>query len=165
MLDCAPDPVREAAVREGAHEAANDIGGTGRIASAPASGPSANGSQPPPDPVREAAVREGAHEAANDIGGTGRIASAPASGPSANGSQPPPDPVREAPVREGVLREGVLREGARLAARCLRTVSSRACTHLRGCIAKWAPVPRPGAYTSQGIVTKCHANSHLVWSC
>jgi len=98
---CAPDPVREAPVREGAHKAANDIGGTGRIASAPASGPSANGSQPPPDPVREAPVREGAHEAANDIGGTGRIASAPANGPSANGSQPPPDPVREAPVREG----------------------------------------------------------------
>jgi error-prone DNA polymerase len=80
---CAPDPVRE-----GAHEAANDIRGTGRNASAPASGPSANGSQRAPDPVREALVREGARAAANDIGEMGRNAAAPASGPAANGSQP-----------------------------------------------------------------------------
>ena len=45
---CAPDPVREAPVREGAHKAASDIGETGRIASAPANGPAANGSQPHP---------------------------------------------------------------------------------------------------------------------
>jgi len=43
---CAPDPVREAPVREGAHKAAIDIREAGRIASAPASEPSANGSQP-----------------------------------------------------------------------------------------------------------------------
>ena len=77
-------------MREGAHEAAIDADETGRNASAPASEPAANGSQPPPDPVREALVREGAHEAAIDIVDTGRIASAPASGPSANGSQPHP---------------------------------------------------------------------------
>jgi hypothetical protein len=47
MRGCAPDPVREAPVREGAHEAAIDIGETGRNASTPANGPSANGSQPP----------------------------------------------------------------------------------------------------------------------
>jgi hypothetical protein len=45
---CAPDPVRVAPVREGAHKAAIDIREAGRIASAPASGPSANGSQPHP---------------------------------------------------------------------------------------------------------------------
>ncbi len=45
---CAPDPVREAPVREGAHKAAIGIGETGRNASAPANGPAANGSQPPP---------------------------------------------------------------------------------------------------------------------
>ncbi len=43
---CAPDPVRVAPVREGAHKAAIDIREAGRIASAPASEPSANGSQP-----------------------------------------------------------------------------------------------------------------------
>ena len=43
---CDPDPVREAPVREGAHKAATDSHETGRIASAPASEPSANGSQP-----------------------------------------------------------------------------------------------------------------------
>ncbi len=87
---CAPDPVRVAPVREGAHKAAIGIGETGRNASAPANGPSANGSQPPPDPVREAPVREGAHKAAIDIRETGRNASAPANGPAANGSQPHP---------------------------------------------------------------------------
>ncbi len=87
---CAPDPVRVAPVREGAHKAAIGIGETGRDASAPANGPSANGSQPPPDPVREAPVREGAHKAAIDISETGRNASAPANGPAANGSQPYP---------------------------------------------------------------------------
>ncbi len=45
---CAPDPVREAPVREGAHKAAIDIRETGRNASAPANGPAANGSQPHP---------------------------------------------------------------------------------------------------------------------
>ena len=45
---CAPDPVRVAPVREGAHKAAIDIREAGRIASAPASGPAANGSQPHP---------------------------------------------------------------------------------------------------------------------
>ncbi len=85
---CAPDPVREAPAREGAHKAAIGIGETGRNASAPANGPAANGSQPPPDPVRVAPVREGAHKAAIDIGDTGRNASVPANGPSANGSQP-----------------------------------------------------------------------------
>ena len=84
---CAPDPVREAPVREGALKAAIDIFETGRYAPAPANGPAANGSQRAPDPVREAAVREGAHKAAIDIREAGRIASAPASGPSANGSQ------------------------------------------------------------------------------
>jgi hypothetical protein len=44
----APDPVRVAPVREGAHKAAIDIGEAGRIASAPASGPAVNGSQPYP---------------------------------------------------------------------------------------------------------------------
>jgi len=45
---CAPDPVREAPVREGALKAAIDICETGRNASAPANGPAANGSQPHP---------------------------------------------------------------------------------------------------------------------
>ena len=45
---CAPDPVREALVREGALKAAIDIFETGRNASAPANGPAANGSQPHP---------------------------------------------------------------------------------------------------------------------
>jgi hypothetical protein len=45
---CAPDPVREAPVREGAPKAAIDICETGRNASAPANGPAANGSQPHP---------------------------------------------------------------------------------------------------------------------
>jgi hypothetical protein len=44
----APDPVREALVREGALKAAINICETGRDASAPANGPSANGSQPHP---------------------------------------------------------------------------------------------------------------------
>jgi len=44
---CAPDPVRVAPVREGAHKAAIDIREAGRIASAPASGPSANGAAAP----------------------------------------------------------------------------------------------------------------------
>ncbi len=90
LRGCAPDPVREAPVREGAHKAAIGIGETGRNAAAPANGPSANGSQPPPDPVREAPVREGAHKAAIGIGETGRNAAAPANGPAANGSQPHP---------------------------------------------------------------------------
>jgi error-prone DNA polymerase len=42
---CAPDPVREAQVREGALAAAIDTHETGRNASAPANGPAANGSQ------------------------------------------------------------------------------------------------------------------------
>ena len=45
---CAPDPVREAPVREGALKAAIDICETGRNASAPANEPAANGSQPHP---------------------------------------------------------------------------------------------------------------------
>ena len=45
---CAPDPVREAPVREGALKAAIDICETGRNASAPANGPAANGSQSHP---------------------------------------------------------------------------------------------------------------------
>ena len=45
---CAPDPVREAPVREGALKAAINIFETGPNASAPANGPAANGSQPHP---------------------------------------------------------------------------------------------------------------------
>ena len=45
---CAPDPVREAPVREGALKAAIDIFDSGRKAPAPANGPAANGSQPHP---------------------------------------------------------------------------------------------------------------------
>ena len=48
LRGCAPDPVRAAPVREGARKAAINIREAGRIASAPASGPSANGSQPHP---------------------------------------------------------------------------------------------------------------------
>ena len=93
-----------------------------------------------PDPVREAPVREGAHKAASDIGETGRIASAPASGPAANGSQPHP------------------------VAGCLRTETKRGLAHTyAGRIPKGAPVPRSGAYTSRGFVTKYEVNSrHLL---
>jgi hypothetical protein len=137
---CAPDPVREAPVREGAHKAAIDICETGRNASAPANGPSANGSQPPPDPVRVAPVREGAHKAAIGIGETGRNASAPANGPSANGSQPPP------------------------VAGCLRTgINAGLCTPTRSHPQRSPCSALRCAHVARRIVTKYEVNSsHLL---
>ena len=132
---CAPDPVREAPVREGAHKAAIDIREAGRIASAPASEPSANRSQP-----HSVAERKRTATKPN-------LCALPGSDP--HGTWGPSSAVQCAPRSGDATR---WRDAFALG-------QTRACAHLHGRIPKGAPVPRSGAYTSREFVTKYGVNS------